>query len=87
MPSETFERKVLTSAAVAVAAVAHDQLVTLTKTRHHTNTPNPHTQSFSPCRCMVHGVCFFTELSLEVGHYIVKMQAADRTIYRVLNYD
>ena len=66
---KTFGRKVLVSAAAA-AAVAHDWLVTLTKAHQHTNTPNTHTLSFSPYRCMVHGV-FFAELSLEVGFAVI----------------
>ena len=39
MPSEKFGRKVL------IAAVAYDRLVTLTKARQQTNTPNTHTLS------------------------------------------
>ena len=58
-------RKVLVSA--AVAAVAHDQLVTLTKARQQTNTPNTHT--LSPLTGAWFMVGLFAELSLEVGFY------------------
>ena len=71
IPSEKFGQKFWAQSfgisVAAVAAVAHDRLVTLTKACQQTNTPNTHTHSFSPYKCMVHGV-FFTELSLEVGH-------------------
>ena len=71
MPSEKFERKVLITAAVAAAVVRHDRLVilTLTKARQQTNTPNTRTYSLSPTNIMVlfamHGIV--SELSLEVG--------------------
>ena len=63
MPSEKFEQKVSASAVAAVAAVAvNDRLVTLTKARQHTNTPNTHTlSSLTGAWFMVR---FFAEFSL-----------------------
>ena len=46
MSPEKFERRVLITV-VAVAGVAHDRLVTLTKACQQTNTPNTHTLSLS----------------------------------------
>ena len=57
--TEKFGRKVL------ITVVAHDQLVTITKTRQQTNTPNTHT--LSPLTGAWFMVGFIAELSLEVG--------------------
>ena len=45
MPSEKFERKVLITAVVAAAGIAHNRLVILTKACQQTNTPNTHSLS------------------------------------------
>ena len=60
MPSEKFGGKV-----VLITGVAHDRLVTLTKARQQTNTPNTHT--LSPLTGAWFMAGSFAELSLEVG--------------------
>ena len=71
MSPEKFERKVLITV-VAVAGVAHDRLVTLTKACQQTNTPNTHTLSLSLSFYIHHGVAWHcvSELSLEVGYVL-----------------